>query len=106
MDMSPRQQRALEAVLQRATIDTDFRQQLLTTPHRAIREVFGVTVPNSFRLKFIERDENVDALIVLPDLDEPSCGPANEYDLDHVTGGGGGGEPPPPEWDPGDDDGP
>lgn len=97
MEMSATEQRALEAVLRRSSVDVDFRRQLLTAPHRAIQEAYGVNIPRSFRVKFIERDPNYDALIVLPELEECPGQPASEEDLDCVAGGDG--DPPPdPGW--------
>jgi hypothetical protein len=76
----------LTAVLARAEIDAVFRKRLLTEPHRAIHDTFGVHVPSEFRLRFIERAADIDALVVLPDLrstgQELSC-----EKLDQVTGG-------------------
>ena len=58
----------LSAVLARAETDVAFRARLLTEPHRAIEDEFGIQVPPDFRLRFIERHSDVDALVVLPDL--------------------------------------
>jgi len=58
----------LSAVLARAETDVAFRARLLTEPHRAIEDAFGIQVPQDFRLRFIERHSDVDALVVLPDL--------------------------------------
>lgn len=63
-----KEHRAVEAVLARATVDYEFRQQLLTAPRRAIQEAYGVQIPPEFEIRFIERDRDVDALIVLPDM--------------------------------------
>ena len=59
---------ALSAVLARAETDVAFRTLLLIEPHRAIADAFGIHVPQDFRLRFIERHSDVDALVVLPDL--------------------------------------
>jgi hypothetical protein len=95
MDMSPQEQRALEVVLQKATTDLAFREQLLTNPRRAIQEAYGVRIPASFRIKFIERDPDVDALVVLPDYQDPS-GQLSDDTLDAVAGGAG--DPPTTNW--------
>jgi hypothetical protein len=68
MDVSAKEHRAVEAVLARATVDFEFRQQLLTAPRQAIQEAYGFRIPPDFQIKFIERDRDVDALIVLPDM--------------------------------------
>lgn len=77
---------ALAAVLARAETDVVFRQRLLVEPHRAIHDTFGVEVPREFRLRFIERDQDVDALVVLPDLRNADQELSGE-DLEQVTGG-------------------
>ncbi|MET0553738.1 MAG: hypothetical protein ABW221_11915 [Vicinamibacteria bacterium] len=89
MTMSHKEQQALEAVLQRASVDAYFRQRLLDDPRCAISEAFGVTIPSKFRVKFIEREKDVDALVVLPDFQRPN-GELDDQDLDNCAGGTGG----------------
>jgi hypothetical protein len=62
------QQAALQAILKRATVDYEFRQQLLSDPKRALEHYFGVVIPAGFKIRFVERDPSIDALVVLPDL--------------------------------------
>ena len=81
------EQQALDAVVARAAVDRAFRQQLLTDPRRAIRDAFSVHIPAGFRIKFVERDTDIDALIVLPDL-EDSERSLTEDELEVVSGGG------------------
>lgn len=95
MAISPNEQRALEAVLHRATTDFDFRQQLLLTPRQAIQDAYGVCIPSTFRVKFVERDSDVDALIVLPDF-RRNGDELSDEELDDVAGGDGG--PGDPGW--------
>jgi hypothetical protein len=83
----PDDRKALDAVLERAAIDREFRQQLLTDWRRAIKSSFGIEVPPTFTLRFIERDEGVDALIVLPDYRTPADGELSDQDLETVAGG-------------------
>jgi hypothetical protein len=95
-----RDERVLDDVVARATTDRAFRQRLLADPHRAIRDAFGVSVPADFRIRFIERDPDVDALIVLPDLSgsperakaaaDDEDGALSDEELDAVAGGQGG----------------
>ena len=89
--MSPvndKDQQVLENVLARASEDLEFRQRLLTEPRRAIEDAFGVAIPADFRLKFVERDADVDALIVLPDLRRASEDDVlSEDELEQVAGG-------------------
>jgi hypothetical protein len=90
---NPNQQRALEAILARASKDRAFREQLLRDPRTAIQSAFGMQIPPDFRIKFVERDADVDALIVLPDLreggDDEEDGALSEDELETVSGGGG-----------------
>jgi hypothetical protein len=62
-------QKMLEAILARACVDPVFRRRLIADPRMAIRDAFGLVVPEGFRMRFIERDPDVDALVVLPDLE-------------------------------------
>jgi len=70
----------------RAETDQTFRQRLLADPIPAIQEVFGVVIPNNFRIRFIERDAAVDALVVLPDF-RASADELSDADLNQVAGG-------------------
>jgi hypothetical protein len=83
---SAKEPRALQAILDRAATDRAFRQRLLVDPRPAILESFGVIIPATFRIKFIERDANVDALIVLPDAQHHG-GELSDDDLETVSGG-------------------
>jgi hypothetical protein len=89
MTMSTTQQEALEQILTRAAVDLEFRKSLLVDPRRAILDGLGLRIPANFRVKFVERDKDVDALIVLPDLIRPD-GELDDCDLDAVAGGGDG----------------
>jgi hypothetical protein len=66
--MEPRNE-ALSRVIARATTDPEFRRRLLIDPRPAIQEECGITIPADFRIRFIERGTDVDALIVLPDFE-------------------------------------
>lgn len=94
MTMSTAHQEALEQILARAAVDRDFRKALLINPRKAILDGLGVHIPASFRVRFVERETNVDALIVLPDLQRHD-GELDDCDLEAVAGGGDG-DPPPP----------
>jgi len=56
---------ALTAVLTRSATDADFRKSLLEQPRSALKNFFGVEVPESYNVKFIENQ--ADATVVLPD---------------------------------------
>jgi hypothetical protein len=88
MTMSTAHQEALEQILTRAAVDLDFRRALLVDPRQAILDGLGLRIPASFRVKFIERGKDVDALIVLPDLQRPD-GELDDCDLEAVAGGSG-----------------
>lgn len=90
MTMSTAQQQALEKVLSRAAVDAAFRKGLLSAPQQTIFDALGVRVPPTFRLKFIEKDKDVDALVVLPDFHCPD-GELSDRELEVVAGGGDGG---------------
>jgi hypothetical protein len=82
----------LETILHRSTTDRDFRNRLLADPNPAIEEVIGVSLsamPNNVRVKFIEKDKDVDSLIVLPDLVDVE-GSLSDAELEAVAGGGEG----------------
>jgi hypothetical protein len=78
------QRKALKALLERAATDWPFRLALLQDPARAILEATGTIV--SIRVKFIEKDSDVDLQIVLPDFvaAEPEL---SADELESVAGG-------------------
>jgi len=94
MTMSTAQQEALEQILTRSAVDREFRKALLVDPRKAILDGLGVRIPARFRVKFIERGKDVDALIVLPDLQQQD-GELDDCDLEAVAGGADGD---PPTW--------
>lgn len=81
-------ERLLQDVMELAVRDLAFRARLLVDPGRAIYDAFGVRVPPAFRLRFIEKGPDVDALVVLPDLPR-SAGELGDDDLEAVAGGTG-----------------
>ena len=87
-------QKLLDEIMRRAAEDADFRGFLLSDPKEAIYQSFGVRVPLNFRIRFIEKGHDVDALVVLPDLLRPD-NELSDDDLDAVAGGTG---DPPPKW--------
>lgn len=74
----------LREVVERASTDAEFRARLLKDPAAAIRHAFGVILPHHYRIRFIERPRELDALIVLPPFGEE----LDEDDLENVAGGG------------------
>ena len=74
------------AIAARAAVDRAFRTKLLADPRSAVSEVLGHPLPASFRIKFIEKDASLDALVVLPDL-VPVSGELSVEELEAVAGG-------------------
>ncbi|MGH9347398.1 MAG: hypothetical protein ACRD26_09050 [Vicinamibacterales bacterium] len=70
----------------RAAQDRAFRRKLLLDPHAAIRDVSDASIPADLRIKFVEKDPDVDVMIVLPDF---VCedGELSEEDIAVVAGG-------------------
>lgn len=56
----------IDEVMRRATVDLQFRRRLLSEPNDALADVFGRPVPGHIKIQCIEKDPDVDALIVLP----------------------------------------
>ena len=76
----------LGEVLQRSATDRAFRTRLIEQPGTAIEEVIGSATANTPRVKFIEKTEGLDALIVLPDFLDPE-GNLSDAELEAVAGG-------------------
>ena len=74
----------LREVIERASTDREFRTRLLSDPAAAIRHAFGVILPHNYRIRFMERPRELDALIVLPGMHDQ----LDEEDLEQVAGGG------------------
>jgi hypothetical protein len=93
----------LTLVTMRAAVDGPFRRQLLQDPHRAIPTAFGIELPPGLRLKFIEKSDNLNMLVVLPDL-VTDLEPLSVDGLDAGLKGGGavvlvrGTDPAPRAW--------
>lgn len=76
----------LELVTAYAALDAVFRSRLLDDPRSAIKDRFGVDLPSSLRIRFIERTPDADLLIVLPDL-VPGIDESDVAGFDRVFGG-------------------
>jgi hypothetical protein len=79
----------LQRVTSLAAQDRGFRQLLLDDPVAAVKATFGVLLPPTFRVRFVERPPDVDAVIVLDALQAapPADGSLSDADLDAVAGG-------------------
>lgn len=75
------------AILDRAAVDRTFRERLLNDPNGAIYDTFGIEVPEDYKIRFIERDPDLDALVVLPDNRNDEDEQLTDDDLDTVSGG-------------------
>ena len=51
-----KEQEAIQAIIERASRDAEFRRALLLDPRRAIEEAYAATIPPTFRIRFIEKD--------------------------------------------------
>ena len=61
-------QELMAAILSRSATDLAFRSGLLNDPKRTIKDAFDVGVPDGYRVRFVEKDPDLDALVVLPDV--------------------------------------
>jgi hypothetical protein len=79
-------QKLVDAILHRASVDAAFRTQLLASPGTAVYEAFGIRLPAGVQVKFIERDPAWNAVYLLPDLhaDDEEL---SETELESVAGG-------------------
>ncbi len=82
----PGEPSGFDVVMTPAATDPAFRRRLLIEPREAIRDTFGVEVPAGLTLRFIEKDPDVELMLVLPDLIDPDA-PLDETRLDGVAGG-------------------
>lgn len=83
-----------DEVAARAADDEAFRQGLLADPEAALRTL-GIVLPPGYRVRFVEKPADVDALVVLPDRRRDEL---SEQELDAAAGGEGDWStyPPPP----------
>jgi hypothetical protein len=76
----------LAAILERAASEAEFRAGLLADPKRTINDAFGISIPEHLRIRFVEKEADVDILVVLPNLIDPAAELAAN-DLEAVSGG-------------------
>jgi hypothetical protein len=84
-----------DEVAERAATDEAFRRGLLDDPARTLRDTLGLALPAGYRVRFVERPSDLDALVVLPDRRRDDL---SDDELDAVAGGedGWSTEPSPP----------
>ena len=85
-ELNTYEQNLLNEVLQRAATDLGFRERLLNEPHRVLAEIADQELPRDFVIRFIEKDKDTDALVVLPDL-VPETAELSGAELEAVAGG-------------------
>ena len=86
--MENTRQHTLDAVLSLASTDWNFRQQLMADPQMALKQAFGVDIPDSYKVRFIERDVGLDALVVLPEFNSATGErEVSDGELEVVNGG-------------------
>jgi hypothetical protein len=75
----------LDAITSRAALDPTFRRALLDDPREAIAHTFGIVLPPTLRVKFVEKEPGLDLMVILPD---PVAGPMlDATELGSVSGG-------------------
>lgn len=84
--MADQKTSVLEQVNVQAATDNEFRAKLLKDPRSAIKEKLGFELPTTFTIKFVEKPENLDAMVVLPDY-VPDAEALSEEQLEAVAGG-------------------
>jgi len=77
----------LDTVVVRAALDSDFRAGLLHDARGTLAGM-GIVIPPHLRVRFVERDADVDLMVVLPDLVPDTVGgPLDAVQLGHVAAG-------------------
>lgn len=80
------EQEVVNMIIKKATEDEGFRKSLLANPKKAIKDEFDVELPKKLSVKFVEKEKNVDAMYVLPDLIDSDL-EISEEELEAVAGG-------------------
>lgn len=70
-----------EHLIEKATVDSEFRSQLMADPRAAIKAETGVTVPSGFNIEVHEETADTSHLVLPPSAN------LGEADLAHVAGG-------------------
>ncbi len=74
----------LNKVMERSSMEEDYRQLALEDPKKAIEEeAGGVELPEDYKISFLEGDPEADETFVLPPLKSE----LSDEDLDDVAGG-------------------
>ena len=67
-----------EQIIQKAWEDAEFKKQLLANPKAAVKEAFGVDVPDTIEVKVVEESANKYYLV----LPQSPAEIKNEYNVD------------------------
>ena len=86
MYLNTDEQNIPDEVLHRAATDLGFRQRLLNEPRGVLAEIWGQELPRDVVVRFVEKDEDTDALVVLPDLVAETA-ELSRAELEAVAGG-------------------
>lgn len=79
-----------ERVVSRATVDPEFRKQLLANPRAAIQREAGVELPAGIEINVVEELEKGLYVVLPPDAGAATPGAAlSDQELEAVVGGGG-----------------
>ena len=70
-----------EHLIEKSTVDSEFRSQLMADPKAAIKAETGVTVPSGFNIEVHEETADTSHLVLPPSAN------LGESDLVHVAGG-------------------
>ncbi len=70
-----------EHLIEKSTVDSEFRSQLMADPKAAIKAETGVTVPSGFNIEVHEETADTSHLVLPPSAN------LGEADLVHVAGG-------------------
>ncbi len=68
----------------KASEDEDFRKLCLDNPNEAIKQVFGIDIPEGIKINIIQDEPGVAHTIILP----RKLGVLNDEELDRLAGGG------------------
>jgi len=78
--------RALAAIVKRATTDHAFRALCMADASKAVQEVAGKPLPPGFRIRFVDA-QGYDLTVVLPEVQAKGAELSDE-ELEQVAGGG------------------
>lgn len=68
-----------EDIIEKAWMDEQFRQQLHANPKQALREAFGIEIPDNVKIRTVEEQQNDYVLVIPPNPSkvnyDVNCGP-------------------------------